>query len=491
MLGIFIGLLAMFYLESPASESLHPPGQDYQIQRYFSHLTFMQEGWEGWDLEKTGEWDSYRYSLAHVGYATALHQQLNTPIYNGVSCQILNNVLQRYRRYEVWEYWSDSDQHNPPFCQMSSEGNCPDPIKYQNVMYSGHLANLIGLYEKTCQDYTYSEAGWDFAWNDSSIHYNASQLMGITQRQVLNNPTGGVACEPGMVFSICNNYPRAAFILYDQIHGTQYSNSNPKWQKFLEESAIRNDSDYFFNIVYSQKKKNWIDKTYNTTGGVSDAWMLSWIKSWYTNVDLLEEAIKAVRNNPNWNYRWYKGAWLNETGRPADIGTSLYLMAESQLPVDHPRGSEIKRWMRRFGTYLDTDQDGYADSFFFNSSKSGKVWSTANMLASNSLHATTLQGLYHHPVSPNLITGVDYPSLIITRAQYASQSRTFFITWVAERLRRKTELECDVSMWGPNPNISVTLDLRNYYIWNLDQSRLTVTLSLSDRRKHYLMIENY
>ena len=55
--------------------------------------------------------------------------------------------------------------YNISMCEISEiigYGKCPDPIFWDNVMYSGHLAQIMTLYETFSNDFFFSTKGWFF-----------------------------------------------------------------------------------------------------------------------------------------------------------------------------------------------------------------------------------------------------------------------------------------------------------------------------------------
>ncbi len=57
--------------------------------------------------------------------------------------------------------WSYVDM----FAEFRAQPTWPDPVAYKNIMYSGHLAQLLALYEALSGDInTYSVTGWNFTW---------------------------------------------------------------------------------------------------------------------------------------------------------------------------------------------------------------------------------------------------------------------------------------------------------------------------------------
>ncbi len=75
----------------------------------------------------------------------------------------------------------------------------PDPCFRENVMYTGHLLQLLALYETLTGDTRYWTDGWDFVWTDGRrVQYTVRRLIDVTVEQMRNGPNGGVCCEPGI-----------------------------------------------------------------------------------------------------------------------------------------------------------------------------------------------------------------------------------------------------------------------------------------------------
>lgn len=210
------------------------------VQKYLAWLTILQEkndnftdnstkfGWRGWEVNYNDDQKylpGVRYPLAFLGYAAAA-LVYKTPAYSELAIRILDNVIERILEENQYKYIEDYWKNMKFF---------PDPVYHENIMYSGHLAMLISLYESISGDLVkYSEKGWDFTWKGKTkIHYDSRRLMKAIFDQVEADETGGVACEPNSIFVICNNHHRIAFALYDLIHSTNFSKSNQKWEKWL------------------------------------------------------------------------------------------------------------------------------------------------------------------------------------------------------------------------------------------------------------------
>ena len=166
-------------------------------------------------------------------------------------CQIsigLATGLDGLSRQQLAEYW---ERHR-----------CPDPVYHENVMFSAHLAQVGALYEAVSGDASLSEIGWQFkaasplahagamagstaadvATTDSAniasslvdklsvarrtdlrtpintpINYTLPTLFEAMNRQMVASDTGAFACEPRVVYTVCNQHPYAASKLFDSL----------------------------------------------------------------------------------------------------------------------------------------------------------------------------------------------------------------------------------------------------------------------------------
>lgn len=277
------------------------------IQKYLVWLTCLQEhdyltasnttkfGWLDWESNYNNDqtnMDSVRYPLAFIGYAAA-SLAYTTPAYRHLTTRILDNVIQRLL-----------EQHQYAYIELywSLTRTFPDPVTHENIMYSGHLAMLIALYESISGDLVkYSEIGWKFVWNNNGsngtsiiIEYNAAKLMEAINRQVVGDETGGVSCEPNSIFVVCNNHHRIAFALYDAMHGTNFSRTNSKWEKWVKRHGRAPENlpidDYrYFRIIYYRPIHEWIP-IYGTAG--NDAWTLAFMNGWIGDKEFAREGFE-------------------------------------------------------------------------------------------------------------------------------------------------------------------------------------------------------
>jgi hypothetical protein len=203
------------------------------IQRWFSEITFRQDRnqtpWPTFvDDGKQFDLKSLRYQLAFGGYGCAV-MSTQTPAYRQVVAQQLDDICQRIIDHRVWlfvdHYWDYGD-------------DAVDPCRFDNVMYTGHLTQLMCLYEHLTGDDRYSKQGWDFVdAKNRRVHYTLDKAIQQMHRQSMANESGGICCEPNLVFAVCNNHSSNSYVLHDLLHGTNYAEVNSKWFDWIPARA--------------------------------------------------------------------------------------------------------------------------------------------------------------------------------------------------------------------------------------------------------------
>ena len=214
---------------------------------------------------------SKRYHLAFTGYAAAaLGMRGDVGVSNTVS-RILKNCIDRCLRRDVWAYsQAKSYWGRKPWA--------PDPCYRENVMYTGHLLQLMALYESYTGDQRYWNEGFDFVWSTNKVvHYNLKKLIGVTVQQMRQSESGGVTCEPGLIFFPCNSHPHYAFKLFKKLGHGDWTSDARKWEAW----SMEHFQNPFFgggalNLVYHVKTGLF----YPRGNGGLDGWSALWYESW-------------------------------------------------------------------------------------------------------------------------------------------------------------------------------------------------------------------
>lgn len=260
--------------------------EELQYQRWFSDITWRlpKERWdEHWNIGgKQYGLSSIRYQAAFTGYAAAA-LGMRTPAYIGLTRDILGSVIEHLIDRRAWSYSDHYWDNGTPF---------PDPCAFENVMYTGHLLQLLALYEALTGDDTYRTKGFDLAWNeDTKVHYDVAKLIDVSVRQMHSNPSGGIPCEPGLIFFPCNNHPQVALALMEKMGAGVWGKEREKWEAWALGSYRALAGEAAFRIFYHQPSR-----TFAPIGFLgADAWSLLWYVPWATNADTPRQLWQRVR----------------------------------------------------------------------------------------------------------------------------------------------------------------------------------------------------
>jgi hypothetical protein len=186
----------------------------------WSNMGGLEEGQEG--LE------GYRYQLGYMAYALAIAQYHKTPAYRELYQKAMDNLVRKMIRRDVWYYWEHTSKGakstNPALKERGL--GWIDPVVEKNIMYSGHLINMVELYQMLYHDDKYDKPkSMIFRWewvNEllNAFEYDGNKLAEVIHKQFINNPLHMIECEVNLVFPVCNQPPLLGLMLYDHSHGT-------------------------------------------------------------------------------------------------------------------------------------------------------------------------------------------------------------------------------------------------------------------------------
>jgi hypothetical protein len=185
---------------------------------------------------------AYRYSIAFMTYFLAVEQFHKLSACPEIIRPRMDRMIQKMLNKKVWQYWSYDSLGLPPiepnfWFNYTSQ---PDPIKDKNIMYSGHLAHMMALYEKLYRDYKWSNKNsMVLPWTKkTSFVYDGPSLMKRIYDQFIEARDHCIECEPNLCFPECNQHPVLALKLYDDLHGTKFY---PESQSLLMDWFLKYD----------------------------------------------------------------------------------------------------------------------------------------------------------------------------------------------------------------------------------------------------------
>ncbi len=186
---------------------------------------------------------SYRYCLAFMTYFMALEQYHKLPAAPGIIQPRMDRFIQKMIQKPVWEFWAETSKGLPTL-EPKMDRPYPedrDPVHKRNIMYSGHVGHMIGLYETLYRDMKWEQPGSiTFEWDpDERYVYDYHMLNRVMNDQMRHNPAHCVECEPNACFPECNQHPIMSFMLYDSLHGsTTFEAAGYFMDFFLEKEMI-------------------------------------------------------------------------------------------------------------------------------------------------------------------------------------------------------------------------------------------------------------
>ncbi len=213
---------------------------------------------------------SYRYSIAFMTYFFALEQYHKLPAWREYIKPRMDKLIQKMIQKQVWQYWAERSKGvnfiepllNTPYPEEH------DPVGKKNIMYSGHLGQMIGLYETLYHDLKWDEPGSIvFKWSDAEQYtYDNNSLQKVMYDQMANNSYHSIECEPNAVFGECNQHPILSLMLYDHIHGTSYAEARNSFLDFFLKNMFINPVTHETCFMYLVKQKTTITQEFCSFG---------------------------------------------------------------------------------------------------------------------------------------------------------------------------------------------------------------------------------
>jgi linalool dehydratase/isomerase-like protein len=191
--------------------------QDLEIQRFLLDLALQPaDRFDGFTVIEQFKEASLRYQLNYIAFALAMAQYTRTPAFSGYLAEAQRSLIDKMLDRQVWEYWA----------LMNLVGNLrwdPDPIARDNVMYSGYLGVMIGLYETLNGDRRYGLPGaLTLRWSRRrSYAYDFASVAEAIRRNMLRSSTTQYCCEPHLVYPICNTFALNTLLMHDRLRATE------------------------------------------------------------------------------------------------------------------------------------------------------------------------------------------------------------------------------------------------------------------------------
>ena len=339
---------------------------------------------------------SKRYQVAFACYAASA-LGMRTPAYVGLTQAILTNGVMRLADKRTWEYIRTYWSQEPWF---------PDPCARGNVMYTGHLMQVMALEEALSGDPRYNLQGVDLVWDaQHSYRYTTRSLAELTAAQIRSGD-GGVTCEPGLVFFACNNHPQVTFRLLEGMGYGDWRGASAKWERWALGRFRATAGGGAFRILHHEKTGLALPRGQSGF----DGWSLLWYAPWASCPDDLPVLWALAREKINWqeygeNPKDYPVALIAKSCcNPVQVppaANASFLAAASRACGDAATAERLERWMDR---HFMRQEKG---RFWLNTHAEWRTGVTANRIIAMALaNGSDLRGLVQRPMPRDYFMGL-------------------------------------------------------------------------------------
>jgi linalool dehydratase/isomerase-like protein len=171
---------------------------ELRLQRWvLDHALQPVDDWDVYDWSEKAQRDtrSVRYQLNWLQWALAIGQYTRTPAFTGYLAEGQRRLIERMRDRRIWGYWRGEN----------IAGNLDfnaDPVRKDNIMFSGYLELMVGTYAVLNSDRRYDAPGaLTFTWDrDHRFVYDHASLSDVVENNFRTSRFGLFACEPTFVF---------------------------------------------------------------------------------------------------------------------------------------------------------------------------------------------------------------------------------------------------------------------------------------------------
>ncbi|PWN86758.1 hypothetical protein FA10DRAFT_256634 [Acaromyces ingoldii] len=270
--------------------------------RHFHNLVSQPDGnWRYMEHEDGHEEfdDAKRYQLALMAYAAGVAHFHRLPALRGAFRNLMRKIIHKMLRREVWSYWYSASHSGKVFDPDLTELRKPwaDPVRKENIMYSGHLLLMTSLYAMLFDDDEFEREGsivfrWDpvfWGLGPETYVYDNRSLAKVILSQMEENEWVGVCCEPNAVFVVCNQFPLIAMRLNDSRDGTDHVERQilPKYKAALSAKGMLGRSDGLYASYFAVKQKCAMP----AKQGAHTAWANAFMNTW--NADYVQASYEA------------------------------------------------------------------------------------------------------------------------------------------------------------------------------------------------------
>ncbi|MGE0387415.1 MAG: hypothetical protein AB7Q97_22025 [Gammaproteobacteria bacterium] len=186
---------------------------------------------EQWQMRAT------RYQLYGLVWTIANLTCNHTPSFTGYAREGIANAILKNLDRRIWGFWRWENLWG------NWDGN-PDPIRRDNIMITGFIAQQIGLFESLTGDRRFDASdALVWRWDDNrQFRYGYQGLIDALVNNYARYDFSWYPCEPGLIYSMCNIGGFNALMIGDRLRGTDHwKRIEPRVAQSFEEELMLPD----------------------------------------------------------------------------------------------------------------------------------------------------------------------------------------------------------------------------------------------------------
>jgi len=351
---LVIGAIGSAQADSPLHKYPSLDKKQLGALRHMIELANQPSGsWQFMEPESRFSNDSQQFQIAYMYYALAVAQSQVMPAYRELYHQALRNLIRKILQRDVWDLWLGVIEV-PEFKKyLDPAKDWRDPVREKNIMYSGHVLQMISLYEILYDDREFDAPGsvvfelpGDHGFRHTYDHQSLAQLIAD---QFVRSGYVGIECEPNRVFTECNQHPILGLMQFDQIHGTHLSDVRQGfWQKATEMGYI-DPQTHRTMWFYKVKEKERLTTPFAWSDGWTGIMMHGWNREVIERVYPVQrdaELAALIDTNPErWRIRWGSSQVSQDFGFLAAYAAEVGDRATAQQLLDYADQHFAPQWV--------------------------------------------------------------------------------------------------------------------------------------------------
>ena len=258
-------------------------------------------------------YDAYQFQLAFMSYTLGMVQVNYTPAYKELYRDAQLSLIEKMMRNDVWApNWLQIIEMDPYKGYLEAGKEWRDPVREKNIMYSGHLLQMLGIYGVLYEDKRFDtpdcmvfELPGPKGFKNTYDHHSLAKLI---YDQFVASDHIGVDCEPNDVFAECNQHPILGLMHYDWMYNSKMSDvRHAFWEKAEELNYIEPHSSRTM-MFYRMKEQERVDSPFAWSDGWNALMMHAWnseaVQKFYPAQRDAEKTGLMNTSPEHWSRRW-------------------------------------------------------------------------------------------------------------------------------------------------------------------------------------------